>query len=574
MLGKGMALSLSLAMALSGVPTQALAETADQLAPSVSANLVGKSVESGTWGSCPWTIDADGVLTVYPGKGVPADQNSPWSKYKGSITKAVFVSDGASKVVLPEDSTALFGWLDHLVSVDFSGVDTSNVTSTRFMFAGCTALETIDFSRFYTTSVVDMYQMFLDCESLTSLDLRSFNTSKVREMSTMFCGCTSLTSVDLSSFDTSSVTDTYNMFKDCSALKTIYVGEAWTMDNVDEFGYAMFSGCTNLVGGYGTTYDPAHVDFEYARIDRPGTPGYLTPKAKVAPAFKGVGLTLAREIGLNFTVALPKENNLDFSDSFITLSIDDKDARSEDVAVSQDQIDQQAASFIFDVTTVEIAEPVTAVFHYKDSGVEKTIELSYCVQDYFYDFDKQEDKYDDNTIALVHALANMGYHLSGYLYSINDWELWEDYNAVNKDYFPVDWDNARNGLKKYNTKAALGDSGIKAKASVSFDSLTAINVSLNAPAGADVSATATFGNRTSEAVKQADGRWFVRVEGIRPQHLDKDVHVTGTCNGKPFSIDVSVLSLLNAGFDTNDNLPNSAFSAVFYYWQIVSDFHV
>ena len=39
----------------------------------------------------------------------------------------------------------------------------------------------------------------------------------------------------------------------------------------------MFSGCTSLVGGSGTTYDANHTDGEYARIDNPPTaPGYFT----------------------------------------------------------------------------------------------------------------------------------------------------------------------------------------------------------------------------------------------------------------------------------------------------------
>ena len=39
----------------------------------------------------------------------------------------------------------------------------------------------------------------------------------------------------------------------------------------------MFSGCTSLVGGQGTTYDADHIDAEYAHIDGgPSNPGYLT----------------------------------------------------------------------------------------------------------------------------------------------------------------------------------------------------------------------------------------------------------------------------------------------------------
>ena len=39
----------------------------------------------------------------------------------------------------------------------------------------------------------------------------------------------------------------------------------------------MFKDCTSLVGGMGTTYDPYHVDAEYAHIDGgPSNPGYFS----------------------------------------------------------------------------------------------------------------------------------------------------------------------------------------------------------------------------------------------------------------------------------------------------------
>ncbi|MBQ0166299.1 MAG: hypothetical protein KBT02_04220, partial [Treponema sp.] len=64
-------------------------------------------------------------------------------------------------------------------------------------------------------------------------------------------------------------------------LKTILVSNSFTLENrnQDEF-YTdkMFSGCTNLVGGNGTTFSAAHTGPDYARIDAPGTPGYFTAK--------------------------------------------------------------------------------------------------------------------------------------------------------------------------------------------------------------------------------------------------------------------------------------------------------
>ena len=119
-------------------------------------------------------------------------------------------------------------------------------------------------------------------ESIT--DLEYLNTSEVVRMDYMFSRCYKLTSLDLGSFDTSKVTEMNDMFRSCSALQTIYVGDGWRLtDMAIANSNNMFDGCTSLVGGKGTTYDPSHVDASYAHIDRSSNPGYLTDKEEPAP---------------------------------------------------------------------------------------------------------------------------------------------------------------------------------------------------------------------------------------------------------------------------------------------------
>ena len=98
-------------------------------------------------------------------------------------------------------------------------------------------------------------------------------------MKSMFYGCTGLTSLDLSSFNTSNVTKMRYMFGDCSGLTTIIVGDGWSTAAVTE-SINMFSGCTSLVGGQGTTYNDSNPkDKTYAHIDGgPSNPGYFTDK--------------------------------------------------------------------------------------------------------------------------------------------------------------------------------------------------------------------------------------------------------------------------------------------------------
>ena len=129
-----------------------------------------------------------------------------------------------------------------------------------------------------TSEVTNMNWMFMTCSKLTSLDVSHFNTSKVMYMTQMFSGCTGLTSLDLSSFNTSKVAYMRYTFNNSTNLRTIYVGDGWSTAAVTE-SINMFSGCTSLVGGKGTTYDANHIDATYAHIDGgPSNPGYFTDK--------------------------------------------------------------------------------------------------------------------------------------------------------------------------------------------------------------------------------------------------------------------------------------------------------
>ncbi|MBP3786863.1 MAG: BspA family leucine-rich repeat surface protein [Prevotella sp.] len=173
---------------------------------------------------------------------------------------------------------SMFRGCSSLTSLDMRGFKTFVVTDMSGMFYDCSSLTDLDFWGFNTRSVTDIRYMFFGCSGLTSLGLSGFNTQNVSEMLSVFEGCASLTSLDLSSFNTQGVTNMTSMFRGCSNLITIYVGSEWTIvDGIESTD--MFSGCTKLVGGAGTSFDASHTDAAYAHIDG-GTsnPGYFTDK--------------------------------------------------------------------------------------------------------------------------------------------------------------------------------------------------------------------------------------------------------------------------------------------------------
>ena len=202
----------------------------------------------------------------------------------------------------------LFGSCDQLTELDVANWDTSNVTNMQgvffevwsvtkinisnwktdnvldmsYMFHLCSKLTELDLSKWNTSKVTDMSWMFYACSGLTELDVSSFDTRQVTNMSAMFYCCSGLTSLNVSSFDTSKVTNMSYMFGSCRRLTTINVSEydeeagtGWTTSAVTSSS-DMFDDCSVLVGQNGTVYDANHIDAEYARIDLPGIPGYLT----------------------------------------------------------------------------------------------------------------------------------------------------------------------------------------------------------------------------------------------------------------------------------------------------------
>ena len=178
------------------------------------------------------------------------------------------------KVKFNDNSSGLFYWNKNLTNIDFSNVDTSDVTDMSYMFSDCSNLTSLDVSNFDTSNVTDMNYMFDGCSNLTSLDVSNFDTSNVTDMSYMFSDCSNLTSLDVSNFDTSNVTNMYCMFNYCSNLQAIYVSNLWNISNVTSSDY-MFNGCNSLVGQSGQKYDDSKTDVSMANYQT----GYLTYKA-------------------------------------------------------------------------------------------------------------------------------------------------------------------------------------------------------------------------------------------------------------------------------------------------------
>ena len=222
------------------------------------------------------------TLTV---KGAVTASQLGKSATTGTIANAIRNASANINLVIEETAgikpvtgQQLFVNSPKLITADLRGLDTSNLDSMYGMFGGCTNLTSLDLSSFNTSKVTNMSLMFSSCKKLTSLDLSSFDTSKVTNMLQMFMTCETLTELDLSMFDTALVESMGEMFRASTKLEKIIVSDTFVTDKVST-STNMFTGCSHLTGGAGTTQDNTLVDVAYAHIDEGDTnPGYFTER--------------------------------------------------------------------------------------------------------------------------------------------------------------------------------------------------------------------------------------------------------------------------------------------------------
>ena len=299
-------------------------------------------------------LSADGVLTLI---GEPTRAQILAYRTDQNVTAVV----AAKGMVLPANCAELFWngqsiyhheydeeyyndyyWYSDLYywknvkSIDLSQADASKVTTMRKMFGsydgrkldydyddedflmgwytlrrfGYSPYTSINLSGLDTSRVKDMSAMFHGCTALTDLRMSGISTSAVTTMRKMFCKCTALTTLDLRSFDTAKVTEMTSMFSGMPAVEAITVSDKWSTAAVTEGnGADMFCDCQKLTGGNGTAFDSTKTDSSYARIDKPGQPGYLSGNAQIitqpqnasAAAGKTVTLTVsASGAGLSY----------------------------------------------------------------------------------------------------------------------------------------------------------------------------------------------------------------------------------------------------------------------------------
>ena len=185
------------------------------------------------------TASSFGVNTV----SLEDEANSDYEikAWYDAVTKTVYYYTEAGKIILNDDSNAMFHSLVNLKSLDVASFDTSRVRGMGNMFFGDEKLTSLDLSNFDTRSLTNMDKMFYGMTSLTNLNISSFNTSKVTNMDSLFYGMVNIENINVSNFDTRNVTNMNHMFSSMHKLKQLQLPVTFNTSGVTDMGYMFYN---------------------------------------------------------------------------------------------------------------------------------------------------------------------------------------------------------------------------------------------------------------------------------------------------------------------------------------------
>ena len=294
-----------------------------------------------------------------------------------------------------------------------------------------------------------------------------------------------------------------------------------------------------------------------------------------APEFKSKSLILSGQIGVNFFMKLPEIEGVDYSNSYMTFSITGKGtttARDNYDATFKDKSGNGYYGFTCFVNSIQMADTITATFHYGD---DQTVSLDYSVADYIAYFDDHQNEYNQTTLDLIKAIADYGHYAQPFLSAENGWTIGTDYAEMARYYTDsFDLDSIKTAVQDYAFVKTIEGSGItKATYRLNLESETMVDVFLTVEDGTELTASATFNGKTFTAVKQADGRYRIRVSGISAHQMGDPITITGTA-GSDFTITVSVLAYDRAVLNSeafNANAKNTM-AALYQYYTAVKEY--
>ncbi len=334
----------------------------------------------------------------------------------------------------------------------------------------------------------------------------------------------------------------------------------------------------NITGGkYNVEPDANLIAENYAVFENTGADKATYPYAVqiVEPKITGADLVLDGTLTMRFYTFTP--DGFDYSNAHMSLTVH---GRTVDVPFSKAENSTAAATqgqkiFSCPVYSIEMAEPVTAVFHYKMGGTAKTATLTSSVKEYL---DNAQEAYPsvEKLQALITALRNYGHYIQPYLARLHNFNIGTGGYAMMPaatSITPVD----ASALQKYQTEWISHNNAVLESVSYydSFAESTTLHVVVKLKSAKTV--TAKVGTNACEVTELGGNLYGIEIPNIAANNLGKDYTVAFSADGVEFcKIKVSALTyarvVMASGRDKQDEAV--ALTAFYNYYTAAEAYYL
>lgn len=267
-----------------------------------------------------------------------------------------------------------------------------------------------------------------------------------------------------------------------------------------------------------------------------GNDWYFNVIYAAIPTFKTQSLYLEGKIGVNFYMDLSSLSDDEKSASYMTFAVSGKGAFKDTVGFDPNFKNNNGAGpyygFTVYVASIQMADTITATFHYQKGTDERTVSKTYSVMDYFAGYDARKDSYTPAQQALIEATANFGYEVQHFLEQESSWSFGEGGYAEMTKSYPGIADTVgtlldmfeNHELAEFDKQASLYFEEARITYSLVLDSTTAINVYFTPTEdytdNPTVTVTADESN-VEASITKVGSRWRVQIPNIYAQDLDR-----------------------------------------------------
>ncbi len=271
------------------------------------------------------------------------------------------------------------------------------------------------------------------------------------------------------------------------------------------------------------------------------------------PQFRTQQLVLSGSIGATFFLDLSMLTEAERENSYMEFSVSGSGHFTETVAFDEDNKNQSGQYYGFTcyVTSIQMADTITAVYHYGDG---QTVSKTYSILTYLKTFDANQGSFNAKTVRLMKALSDYGHYIQIYLSESNHWTIGSDYADMDLYYSDsFDTDTIRAAAADYAMQRTDDPDIEKITYSLGLDSATEVYVYFKPVSGYKGGFSAKIDGQTAEAILLSDGRYLVRSSGISAHRLGDMIEFVATTDNGSMTVNVCPLSFVNSILKNSQN---------------------